>query len=279
MSEPTSLNLTALQTVVTWIGTDGETNYLYRQDNDPTLQVTLDMKYNRVHGQSACTGLFRLCVPVDLKASPHEKTPLLLYIRPQHVASLSFHQTDDAKSATTQADGVDALVRAKLGPRPVCLKFVLSSSADMVAPSGMPLVPAKQRPHGEQMDLLTGLAQSISFSIFLKAEALDSPSLLRDFADAITDPAKGVDFRAEADDLASLYSGRGGLVVSGAKLSASGPRAVPSLPPAYDSVGAPPPMAPLDQDQGKRTEPTFGVIHSRVTPLFNIPTLNKRIHC
>lgn len=272
MSEPASLDLTGLRTVITWIGTDGQTNHLYRQDNDPTLQVTLDMKYNKVQGQLAYTGLFRLCVPVDLKAFPYEKTPLLLCVRPEHVASLLFQHSDDPELPAAQNDDADELVCAKLGPRPVCLRFVLSSPADMVAPSGVPLVPTKQKPHGEQMDLLKDLAQSISFSVFLKAQDFDSLSLLRDFADAITDPARGVQSHAEADDMESLYSGRGGIIIHGAKLSGSGPRAAPPLPPAYDNIGAPPPMAPLDQDHGKRTDPVFGVIHSRVAPLFNRPT-------
>lgn len=279
MSEPASLNLTALRTVVTWIGTDGRMNHLYRQDNDPTLQVTLDLNYNSVHRQSVCTGLFRLCVPVDLKASPYEKTPLFLYIRPERVVSLLLQQSDDAELPPPQNDGVDALVRAKLGLRTVCLKFVLSSPADMVAPSGMPLIPAKQRPHGEQMGLLMGLAQSISFSIYLKAQDFDSPSLLRDLADAITDPATGVQSHAEADDIVSLYSGRGGIIVGSAKLSGSGPRTVPSLPPTYDNVGAPPPMAPLDQEDGKRIDSTFSVMHPRLAPLFNIATLYGRVQC
>lgn len=249
MAASKSLNLDALQAVVTWIGTDGQPNHLYRRDDDPSFQVALDIKYNGLQGQSGCAGLFRIRVPIHLKASPYEKTSLLLYIRPERVASLLVQQSNDPEFLAAQTDDAVALVQAKLGPRPICLNFILNSPADMIAPSGLPLVPAKQRPHGEQIDLLMGLAQSISFSIFLKAEAFGSLSVLRDFADAITDPAKGVESHAEADDLASLYSGRGGVIVSGAKLSASGPRAVPSLPPAYDSVGAPPPMAPLDQDQ------------------------------
>jgi hypothetical protein len=278
MAELVSLNLAALQAVVTWIGADGQPNHLYRRDDDPSFQVALDIKYNGSQGQSGCAGLFRIRVPVHLKASPYEKTSLLLYIRPERVASLLVQQSNDPEFLATQTENTVALVHAKLGPQPICLKFVLNSPADMITPSGLPLVPAKQRLHGEQMDLLMGLAQSISFSIFLKAEAFDSPSLLQDFADAITDPAKGVESHAEADDLTSLYSGRGGVIVSGAKLPAGGPRAVPSLPPAYDDLGSPPPMAPLDQEQGKRTDPTFGAIHSRVALLSNV-TLYERISC
>ncbi|ROW13709.1 hypothetical protein VPNG_04598 [Cytospora leucostoma] len=247
MAEPTTLNLNAVQAVVTWAGTEGQTYYLYRHDNDRTLQVTLDMKYDGVQGQSGCTGFFRLCVPVDLKALPREKTPLLLYIRPEHVASLLCQQRNESELSDAQVDDVDTLVREKLGSRIVCLKFVLNNPADMVVPSGVALVPTKQRPHGEQIDLLMHLAQSTSFSIFFQAQDVSLPLLLRDFADAIVDPARSVRSHAEADDIALLYSGQGGRVFDITKGSA------PPLPPSYENVGVPPPMAPLDLEEGKRT--------------------------
>ncbi|ROW10423.1 hypothetical protein VMCG_01808 [Cytospora schulzeri] len=248
MAETTLLNLTSLPAVVTWIGAAGQTNHLYRRDEDPSFQVALDIKYNGLQEQSGCVGLFRLRVPVHLKASPYEKTALLLYIRPERIASLLFQQSDDPELPAAQADDADAVVQAKLGSQPACLRFVLSSFADMVAPSDVPLVPAKQKPHGEQLDLLMDLAQSISFSIYFKAQDVESLSLLRDLADVITDPARGVQSHFELDDMASLYSGRGGMIVGGPQLAASGPGSVPPLPPAYDNVGAPPPMAPLDQE-------------------------------
>lgn len=254
MAEPTSLDLAALQAVVTWIGVDGQKKLMYRRDDDPSFQVALDIKYNGIQGQPGCNGLFRLRVPVHLKASPYEKTSLLLYIRPERVASLLCQQSDESEVTVTETDDANELVRAKLGPRSMCLKFILSSFADMVAPSDLPLVPSKQRPHGEQMDLLKDLARTISFSVFLQAQDLGSLSLLREFADAITDPAREVQSHTEAGELGPLYSGRGGTIVDGVKLLGSGPRAVPPLPPAYENVGTPPPMAPLDQDQGKMTQ-------------------------
>lgn len=279
MSEPSSFDLAALQTVIKWIGTDGQENHLYRQDDDPSLQVTVDMKYDRDQEQSVHTGLFRICVPVDLKASPHEKTPLLLYIRPERIASLLLQHSDDPELPAAQDHDSDELICAKLGPRPVCFKFVLSSPADMVVPSGVPLVPTKQRPHGEQMDLVKDLAQTVSFSIFLRAHDFESLSLLGGLADAIADPSIVVRSHAEADKMAPLYSGRGGILLNVAEFLSSGPRGVPSLPPAYDNVGVAPPMAPLDQDQGKRTISILGVIHSLMAPIPNSDILGKSMEC
>lgn len=279
MGEPTSLNLAALQAVVTWIGTDGQRNHLYRQDNDHSLQVTLDTQYNKAQSHSGCTSLFKICVPVDLKALPHEKTALFLYIRPERVASLLCKQSDDSESPGVQAHNVDALIRAKLGPEVICLSFVLNEPADMVVPSGVPLVPAKQKPHGEQIDLLKHLAQSISFSIFLKVQDIGSPQLLRDFVDAITDPARTVRSDAESGGIASLYLGQGGRILNSAELSASGPRVLPPLPPSYDDVEAPPPMAPLEKEQGKMISSTFSAICSRISQHFNVPVLYEYIQC
>lgn len=279
MAETTSINLTALQAVVTWVGTDGQTNILYRQDSDPSLQVTLNINFDDVQEQSGCTGLFRLHVPVDLKASPHEKTPLLLYIRPERVVSLMCEQGDEPELPGSQVDDVDALVRTKLGPQPVCLKFGLTSPADMVVPTGVPLVPTKRKPHGERLHLLTFLAQITSFSIFLKAQDIGSLSLLQELSGAIADPARCVKSNAQADSIASLYSGRGGKILDGAEVSANGPRALPPSPPSYADVGVPPPMAPLDRDQGKRTIPIVGVIHSHIAPLSDMLTLFEYFQC
>ncbi|KAK7734691.1 phosphatidylethanolamine N-methyltransferase [Cytospora paraplurivora] len=242
MAEPASLDITAVQAVVTWIGTDGHKNYLYRQDNDVPFQVTLDIKYDRMQGQSASTGLFRLHVPVHLKASPLEKTPLLLYIRPERVASLLCQHSDEPETSDEISD-LDTLVRAKLGPRIVCLKFVLKHHADMVVPAGVSLVPTKQKPHGEQMDLLKDLAHNTSFSVFLKAQDVGSPVLLQDFVDATTDPTRSVRCNADAYNITTLYSGRGGRVLNDIELHA------PVSPPSYENVGAPPPMAPLDLEE------------------------------
>lgn len=252
MAEPASLNLTALQAVVTWVGTDGQAHHLYRHDNVLPLQVTLDVYYDRNQGRSGCTGLFTLRVPVDLKDSPHDITPLLLYIRPERVTTLLCQQSDDSGLLGAQVDDVDALVRAKLGPQIVCLKFVLNHPADVVVPCSVPLVPTKQRPHGEQMDLLANLAQITSFSIHVKSQDISSLSLLGELSDAMTDPAKSIQSDATADDIASLYSGQGGRILKGAGLSATRAHAMPPLsPPSYENVGEPPPMAPLDEGQGK----------------------------
>lgn len=220
--------------------------YLYRQDNDVPFQVTLDVKYDRIQGQSAPAGLFRLRVPVHLKASPLGKTSLLLYIMPERVASLHCQQINEPETSDKMVDDLDTLVRAKLGPRVVCLKFVLKHHADMVVPAGVSLVPTKQKPHGEQMDLLKDLARNTSFSVFLKAEDVSLPKLLQEFIDATTDPTRSVRSHADVDDMISLYVGQGGRVLNGIELAA------PAFPPSYENVGAPPPMAPLDLEEGKK---------------------------
>ncbi|KUI74505.1 hypothetical protein VM1G_10103 [Cytospora mali] len=238
MAKPRSLDLTALEAVVTWTGTHGQTHCLSRRDNEPPTQVALDIKYKEIQGQSGYIGLFRLLVLVSFKASPLDKTPLFLYIRPERVVSLECLQSSDA------------IVDAKLGPRHsqhVCLRFNLNRPADMVAPSGVPLVPLRHRPHGQRMDLLMSLAQTTSFSISLDAHDLGSTSLLREFVDAIGDPATDVQ-STEVDDISSLYSGQGGRILDDAELSASVPLAIPPSPPLYGNIEAPPPLAPLEPE-------------------------------
>ncbi|KUI58964.1 hypothetical protein VP1G_06228 [Cytospora mali] len=173
MAEPRSLDLTALEAVVTWTGTNGRTHCLSRRDNEPPTQVALDIKYKEIQVQSValrtCRALWRLVG--SLEAQTTWPTYGLAYV---------------------------------LGP-------------------------------------------NHSFSIYLDAHDLSSTSLLREFVDAIGDPAIDVQSTG-ADDIVSLYSGQGGRFLDDAELSASGPLAIPPSPPSYGNIEAPPPLAPLESE-------------------------------
>ncbi|KKY29309.1 hypothetical protein UCDDA912_g10768 [Diaporthe ampelina] len=251
---PLSLDLAALPCLVAWSDTeDGLARHLYRRDHDPTLQVALDLGWAEPGPQSTVGGgTFRLRVPVDLKACPHEKTPLFLYIRPGSIASVSGPSLapDETPDHEDTQSGVLQVVRAKFGPQFMRLRFALDALPEMVVPSGVPIIPTKRRPHGEQISLLARLARARSFSVFLKDDGSLSP-LLRRLADATSNPARTVQFRAGAlSGMASLYPGRGAKILNSDGLSAMLRAAAPplSLPPPYETVEAPPPPAPLDQE-------------------------------
>lgn len=213
-SAPSEIDLKAAPAVIAWAGIDGQAHHLHNNERD---QVTLDVCFNA----ATKTAFFKLRVFVKLKHFPHERTPLFLYIHPDRIASFACDGPGTTPDDIRKKLGTDAII---------CLRFGLTRPADMIVPRASPLVPRKQKGHGDTLDSLRLLAQKESLSVYL--EHCDSlpEALLRSLGAAVADG--GLEAPDGAADLAGLYSGIGGEVLG---LGASCP------PPLYDGPGASPP--------------------------------------
>lgn len=170
------------------------------------------------------TALFEIRLPIELKASPNAKTPLFLYIHPEQVTSLTHHAI--APGETPQQ------VRQRLGDGVVCLKFQLSSCPDMIIPKS-PLVPKKQKDHGEKLDALKQLAQQTALDVYVGCNVL-SDVQVRTLCDMVLDPNIRTSFKDGR--LSRLYGSKG------ARLWVCSEDLPTAPPPSYSQMGSAPPL-------------------------------------
>lgn len=222
-SIPSEIDLSAAPAVIAWAGTDGHAHQLHHNERG---QVTFDVHFNA----TSKTAFFKLRVFLKLKDFPHEKTPLFLYIHPDCVASLVYE--DAAPDDIRLKLGTDAII---------CLRFDLNRPANMIVPRASPLVPRKQKGHGDILDTLKLLAQQTSLSVYLAHCDTLPEALIRSLAAAVADGSLHAPDRAA--NTSGLYSGIGGEVFQ------SGDSC---LPPSYDRLGASPPPPPFSKE-GKIT--------------------------
>lgn len=250
-SAPDEVNLTAAPAVVVWTGAGGQAHHLSHERD----QVTFDVHYNA----ASKTAFFRLRVPVKLKDFPAERTPLFLYIHPDRVTSLVYDGPEKTPDDMGQRLGPGAII---------CLRFGLSSPADMVVPRASSLIPRKQKGDGEKLDALRLLAEETSMLVYLVQHESLSETLLRALAVAIADG--GLPSPEGLTDLSGLYSGKGGEV-----LPIKGAYQPPPIaaPPAYGEAGASPPPAFSKEGKMMATLPV-----PRCHRIANVVFDNKRLY-
>lgn len=222
---PDDINIEIPQAVVAWPDADEKTHYLYHdRAKDSSRRVTFRISCNTLYK----TTFFQLCVPIQLKSVPNVTT-LLLYIPPENIAELAvgcpteLHQT----------------VSEQLGSGTTCLSFRLHRPPQLIVPRG-PLVPRRQREHGDKLDGLKLLSQALSLDVYFGDGVLQDVTA-RTVCDLATSPmARSI---GQYADLDVLYAGKGGVV-----LAAESPPPPPtSVPPAYNELSITTPLPPSEK--------------------------------
>lgn len=196
---------------------------------DTLAEVAFDAR--RV--DSTSNAFFKLRVSVLCKASAPAKTPLFLFIHPERVQSLQL----DSSNADQHAYQEDA--RKKLGSDVVCLRYALKKPADLIGPKAFDLTP-KNKASGAVLDSLRSLAGQDTFVVLFPRNVLSQTRLMSLCEAASSGVLKSI---ARQADLASLYRGKGGQVITQLG-TPGGTCSGPSNPPPYNELGPSPPLAP-----------------------------------
>lgn len=171
----------------------------------------------------AATAFFEIRLPIELKASPNTKTPLFIYIHPEQVESLT-HRGPGADETPDQ-------VHQKLGDGVVCFSFQLRSCPDMVVPK-LPLVPKKQKDHGEKLDAFKQLAQQTALDVYVSRNMLPDAQAQM-LCDLVLDPRTRTS--CKDNKVSCLYGSKGGQIWLSEDV-----RTAP--PPSYSQAGSAPPL-------------------------------------
>ena len=120
------------------------------------------------------------------------------------------------------------------------LDFTLNSPPSIIAQVGIPepLCPARKL-SGAVVDAIRDLSKATTFSICI--EARDAPPQLQNVSDAVSH-GKFESFRSTQYDIASLYGGLGGKVITPSE----------PAPPTYDEAASSPPPPPPIEPSRKR---------------------------
>ncbi|KAK7943985.1 uncharacterized protein PG986_013098 [Apiospora aurea] len=220
--EPANLHVTsAAPAIIEWKH-DGDDAATVLSDPDPrSHHVTFQMRH--LHDPEQPAASLALHIPAKLKGSTRD-TQILVLIPPARILSL------DQESPV-------AAPNAKLGSRPVCrLTFHLRSPVDIVVPAEVPVAPlrAHKAATGQVLDLLPSLARVTRLVLYVPANAFPKHKL-EPICAAVAE--RRLDPTDRSDDLASLYSGRGGQI-----LRFGDPD---DAPPLYDDVPPSAPVAPI----------------------------------
>lgn len=252
-------SMNATPAVIEWTGIDSQPRFLYLDAKDPSFRVTFEVQYI----EASRAALFKIRVPIGLKAAGHAKTPLFVYIHSNILTSL-------------ECDVLEAgpdVVTSQLGS-PRRFHFSLTHPADLIVPR-VPLAP-HNKGHADILDSVKLLAQEIRFSVYVSqnhfADALEH--FVRPLSEAIATQTIGSSHSAA--DLRGLYSGAGGKVLAGAELCSPVPN---RAPPSYDELApAPPgPHATSGKDQVQiRRLPTAANLGPGSTSTSSGPSKKRR---
>ncbi|KAL1633029.1 hypothetical protein SLS58_011237 [Diplodia intermedia] len=182
---------------------------------DPLCRVTCDL---RAEHNSA---FLRFRIPFMPNNSVRAK-PLFLHVPPDRI-----------ESARIKSD-VPAPVRDRLGEA-IGLRLDLRQNPIVVIPSA-PLVPKDQSTE-DAVDALHSLALTTCFAVYFRKSVMHSAeTFVRAVSAGIVQPHPGL------ADVASLYSGRGGLQIEGSEFTPSRViAAATASPPSYDELALTPP--------------------------------------
>lgn len=221
MADTDLTNMSGIPAVVEWTGIDAQPRFLFAHTKDPSRRVTFEVQYNA----ASRAALFKIRVPIGLKAAGYAKTPLSIYIHSNILTSLECDVPEAAPD----------VVRSSLGG-PRRFQFSLAQPADLIVPL-VSLAP-QNKGHGDMLDSLKLLAQETRFSVYIPQKHLTDASerFVRPLSEAIATQTIG--FLQSAADLRGLYGGAGGKVLAGAELC--GP-VLNTAPPSYDELAPAPP--------------------------------------
>lgn len=209
--------------------------------SDTLLEVTFDARRLDLTNDA----FFKLRRTVTLKAAASTKTPFFIFIHPERIQLL---EVVELAAATPEVASRGEEARRKLGSDAVCLRLVLTRSADLVGPKGLDLTP-KNKASGEVLDSLRCLARQDNFAIYFPRSVISQARLTALCEAANNGILKSIARQAE---LTSLYRGKGGQVVVEAETAVAGSGSTePDSPPSYDELGPGPPPAPFIELGGK----------------------------
>jgi hypothetical protein len=147
-----SIQILRRPATIHWTSPNGQCRYLRR--------ALLHVRYI-YRDQRAC---LQLSVAVRLKQekrSPRSGTPLLIYIYPQHIQTLSYQ-------VKALPNDIGLLLK-----HPVSLQFTMSQALSLIVPEGE--LTAVDEYAQEQLDLLLAFAGQMSFYVYFEAAARSLP--------------------------------------------------------------------------------------------------------
>lgn len=204
----------------------------------PAGKITLDIRLDL----PSSTSFFKLKATAGFKSfTDLARSRIFLFIPPERIASLRLGQPDNGVEEEEASEA-----RRLLGTSAVCLHFNLRSPASLVVPNVEPLT-AKTRSAGLVLDSFRSLASELHLSIYLPENTVPKSQWILLQAVVGHDPLTS---DPGQEELASLYRGRGGKIMSiDSKAVPASPEIQESSPPSYDELGPSPPHAPLTQEK------------------------------
>lgn len=226
-----NLDVQGARVAVEWTKPDGQTSILCTNDSEAG-QITFDCHFRPTSNVAS----FRLRASLLLKGLGRKTSPFFVVIPLEQVESL----TCGNPKATQVSEGV----RKTFGEDDlVSLHFTLRQPVDLVVPPHNSLVP-KKKVFWDLFDSLKMLAQETRFAVYLNQASVPSMDSLSALCDAVT--AGKLATSIAHVDIARLYDGKGGKVLSGGDLGILG-AAPADLPPSYDNAGPSPPAPPVEK--------------------------------
>ncbi|KAF4311320.1 hypothetical protein GTA08_BOTSDO13158 [Botryosphaeria dothidea] len=175
---------------------------------------------------------FRARVSISLKPSRH-KVSLYPIITPDRIASIRPASIPEHATSALRAEAAR-------------LRFQLSEPGVAVVPSRLELVP-KNKESGDALEMFESMARAADVTVYLPRATLSSARL-----DLLCRVSHDWAPAPSLSDVATLYLGQGGKVLSQAGPSTANPPGAES-PPSYDELApTPPPGAPLSPITKKR---------------------------
>ncbi|KUI58377.1 hypothetical protein VP1G_05673 [Cytospora mali] len=269
-SLPTTINIRETPAVAEWTAqvVDG-------QDADATTPCQLARSSNSspiifslFFDPCSNAAFFKLRTTVLVRDSSRNKiqTSLLLFIYPEHVASLMHDQSSTLSPEFTATD-----FNKLSGCRTTCLRFTLNKPASLIAPLHVPIAPRSKK-DVQVLRSLQMLASTTTLAIHFAYDALPASGLISLVCDAAAKNALKPSFKH--GDLSQLYGGRGGKViedfqdwpvpVAKDEKETAAPETTES-PPSYDEL-APDPALPGPARSLKRRRSSSGYAEGATDP-------------
>lgn len=177
---------------------NNKTQYLI--DPDPQRDT---VKLDACFSSRSSVASFQLHCPVRVKGiESYSYITGLIHIR--SIVSLNFDENPD----------IPDIVRKKLNCKAVCLHFDLCQPLDLIASTAAtePIQPRK-RLSGQVIDALRSLAKATAFTIYISAREISLPRLTA-LNEAVAQNLLQPIHTDTSTDLASLYGGKGGKIIT-----------------------------------------------------------------
>lgn len=213
------VRLDAVPALVEWTGSDGE--ILHLGDSLAASPVSLDLNFD----PTAKSVSIRLRIVVQIHRDSSNKTPLYLHIGPEDIETIACQYANQNQTTSSQSS---------LGLR-------LKQPVALIGP------PFRLRPSNKARASVVNAAKALAtrreFTLRVQDGLLLEPQY-KAIHNAVY--SEYLSSRSGRPDLASLYGGLGGKqIVARDADTIPAPDDGTEVPPSYDEVEAPPPMAPL----------------------------------